>query len=170
VGAKNGEMQEGLWYLIQQSSSPSWGCSFNGDRGCSFARLHLASEIEGNATSWRPSSIQHPRPCVAWSVVCTGRCQIRTLIQFDAADTTGARAGLNYAEEEWGARRGAPRRPRRGGVPTATAHNRTPISPPPIIGLIPALVHFSPPWSSPVFAGSPPACEGHGELREMRRA
>ena len=39
----------------------------------------------------------------------TGRCQIRTLIQFDAAGTIGVRAGL-HAEEERRAR-GAPRRP-----------------------------------------------------------
>jgi hypothetical protein len=57
-------------------------------------------------------------------------------------------------------------------------NNRTPISPP-IIGQIPALVHFSPPPRSPVFAGSPSACEkggdavganpcAGGEIREKR--
>ena len=40
----------------------------------------------------------------------TGRCQIRTLIQFDAAGTIGVRAGL-HAEEERRVR-GVPRRPR----------------------------------------------------------
>ena len=44
-----------------------------------------------------------------WPSRGTGRCQIRTLIQFDAAGTIGVRAGL-HAEEE------------RRVAPTATVH------------------------------------------------